>query len=389
MSRTRAWAYLSRCVEGPNRQLQALLANGRDVEEIVQGIKRRETWVGDLLRATEARYQFDQSQQDLDAISRLGGRLVTPDDAEWPTNEFAQAFGFAASGLSDCARSVQDDAVAPHVLWVRGKNVRELVARSVTVVGTRALSTYGRDATRMLVQGLVGHQWTIVSGGALGIDAVAHNTALDCGGRTIVVAACGLDRNYPSSHTGLFDKVVQRGAILSEYPPGVTPARHRFLTRNRLAAALTAGTVVVEAAWRSGALNTLTWAEGLGKVAMAVPGPISTPGSLGCHDRIRSGRAQLVVSANEIRQLLSRVGEIDVDGQYEMLFAPNTVQSLSRNEMRVFDALNREGCTADEVAGAAGLTVSLSVHILVDLVKRGVVVRDGGKFKRVENEGKY
>lgn len=385
MSRRKAWAYLSRCVEGPDRQLQSLLAQGRDVEEIVYAIKRRETWIGDLLRATEARFGVDQSEQDLETILRLGGRLVTPDDPEWPKHEFGQAFGFAASGLSECARSVQEDAVAPHALWVRGGNVSELVARSVTVVGTRAISSYGRDATRALVTGLVAHQWTIVSGGALGIDAVAHNAALEAGGQTIVVAACGLDRTYPSAHADLFEKVVAHGAMISEYPPGVTPARHRFLTRNRLAAALTDGTVVVEAAWRSGALNTLTWAEGLGKVAMAVPGPITTTGSLGCHDRIRSGRAQLVVSADEIRQLLSRIGEVDVEGQYEMMFAADQIQSLSRNEMRVYDALTRAGCTAEDVARDAGMTVSLSVHILVDLVKRGVVVRDGGTFKRAED----
>lgn len=385
MSRRQAWAYLSRCVEGPNRELQQLLAAGRDVEEIAAGIKRRQTWLGELLRATEARYQVDQSEQDLDLIARLGGRLITPDDPEWPKAEFNQAFGFAASGLSESARSVQEDAVAPHALWVKGENIRELVARSVTVVGTRALSNYGRDATRALVKGLVAHQWTIVSGGALGIDAVAHNSALEAGGRTIVVAACGLDRNYPSAHAPLFEKVTERGALVSEYPPGVTPARHRFLTRNRLAAALTSGTVVVEAAWRSGALNTLTWAEGLGKVTMAVPGPITSAGSLGCHERIRSGRAQLVVSADEIRQLLSQVGEVDVEGQYEMMFAANAIQSLSRNEMRVYDALTRHGSTPEDVAAGAGMTVSLSVHILVDLVKRGVVERQGGKFRRSED----
>ncbi|MFV8380426.1 DNA-processing protein DprA [Corynebacterium hindlerae] len=384
MQRNQAWAYLSRCIEGPNRHLQELLGQGRDVEEIAQGVKNREAWVGELLKVTQSRFTVDSAARDLETIDKLGGRLITPEDDEWPRSEFAQAFGFAASGSSEHARSVQDDAVPPHALWVRGQRLDSLVAQSVTVVGTRASSSYGAAATRSLVSGLVSHQWTIVSGGALGIDSVAHQTALEAGGRTVVVASCGLDRHYPAAHTHMFEKITHTGALISEYPPGVTPARHRFLTRNRLAAALSAGTVVVEAAWRSGALNTLTWAEGLGKVTMAVPGPITSMGSLGCHDRIRQGRAQLVVSADEIRQLVSSVGEVDVDGQYEMLFAKNAVQSLSRNEMRVFDALSEKATPAQQVAEAAGLTVALTVHLLVDLVKRGLVVRDGAQFRRAE-----
>lgn len=387
MSRKLAWAYLSRCLEGPNRDLQQVLAAGHDVEDIVSAIKNREGWLGEgLLRATESRFAVDQAQQDLEQIERVGGRFITPEDAEWPAEQFTQAFGFAASGMSDSARCVQEDAVPPHALWVKGSNLRETVMQAVTVVGTRAVSPYGRDATRSLVRGLVAHQWTIVSGGALGIDAVAHQTALESGGRTVVVAACGLDRNYPTAHKTLFEEVANRGTLVSEYPPGVTPARHRFLTRNRLAAALSSGTVVVEAAWRSGALNTLTWAEGLGKVTMAVPGPITSAGSLGCHDRIRTGRAQLVVSADEVRQLLSAVGEVDVEAQYEMLFAANDIQALSRNEMRVFDALSDRPQSAEEVASLAGMTVSLTVHILVDLIKRGLVEREGAHFRRAELE---
>lgn len=382
MSRREAWAYLSRCIEGPNRQLQALLGQGRDVEEIAEGIKKREPWLGELLRSTQARYQDDHATRDLDSIFGLGGRLVTPEDDEWPRGELTRAFTFATSGLSESARSVQEDAVPPHALWVRGGKVNELVAQSVAVVGTRAASQYGKQATKQLVTGLAEKQWTIVSGGALGIDTVAHTSALNAGGSTVVVAACGLDRHYPSSNAALFERISSNGALISEYPPGVTPARHRFLTRNRLAAALTSGTVVVEAAWRSGALNTLTWAEGLGRVAMAVPGPITTAGSLGCHDRIRSGRAQLVVSADEVRQMLSKVGEVDVEGQYEMLFAANEIQSLSRNEMRVFDALSGDAASPGDVAAVAGMTINLTIHLLVELQRRGLVEREGAGFKR-------
>ncbi|MEJ5927001.1 DNA-processing protein DprA [Corynebacterium sp. H128] len=383
-TRAQAWAYLSRCLEGPNRTLQRLLAQGRDVEAIAQAIKRRESWIGDLLGQTQARYALDQSAQDLAHIQQLGGRLLTPECQEWPSTEFAQSFGFAASGRSDCARSVQEDAVPPHALWVRGSNVSELLAQSVAVVGTRAHSRYGAEATRQLVSGLSSHQWTIVSGGALGIDALAHNAALSAGGKTVVVAACGLDRNYPQANSAMFDRVAGDGAIISEYPPGTPPARHRFLTRNRLVAAMTAGTVVVEAAWRSGALNTLTWAEGFGRVTMAVPGPITTAGSLGCHDRIRNGHAQLVVSADEIRQLLSAVGKLDVEAQYEIQFAADKIQTLSRNEMRVFDAMSETALKAEDIAVNAGLSIQLTVHLLVDLAKRGVVEREGSQWRRAE-----
>ncbi|AKK03419.1 DNA-processing protein DprA [Corynebacterium epidermidicanis] len=385
-SRQLAWAYLSRCIEGPDRELQRLLSAGEDVEKIVHGIKNRESWLGPLLKTTQTRASVDYAREDLEAIKAIGGRLLTPDSPEWPTEQFDAAFGFAASGQSDCIRSMQDDAVAPHALWVKGIPLSELLAQAVAIVGTRAVSNYGREATRQLVQELVAHQWTIVSGGALGVDAVAHSVALETGGRSIAVAACGLDKTYPAAHRGLFRQISQHGALVSEYPPGISPARHRFLTRNRLVAALTSGTVVVEAAWRSGALNTLTWAEGLGRVAMAVPGPITGVGSLGCHERIRTGRAQLVVSADEIRELLSAIGELDVAGQYEFDFAPSPVQSLSRNEMRVYDATSAQARLTADIAADAGLSVALTVHLLVELQKRQLICREGDGWKRIESE---
>lgn len=384
--RQRAWAYLSRCVEGPSRQLQAFLAEGRDVESIATGIRNRESWLGEVLKQTQTRYQVDRSLEDLRTVAALGGRLITPEDAEWPKEQFDQAFGFAAAGYSECARSAQEDAVPPHALWVVGGNLRELTAQAVSVVGTRAISSYGTQATELLVSGLVKHRWTIVSGGALGVDAVAHRTALANSGSTIAVAACGLDKTYPMAHRDLFAQIAQEGAVVSEYAPGISPARHRFLTRNRLVAALANGTVVVEAAWRSGALNTLTWAEGLGKVAMAVPGPVTHVNSLGCHDRIRSGRAQLVVSGDEVRELLSAVGSVDVEAQYELEFAANPVQALSRNELRIYDALSLDPQTAEDVAAEAGLSVALTVHVLVDLVKRGLVARNGVNWTRSPEE---
>lgn len=380
-----AWAYLNRVVEGPHKELTALLKSGRGPEEIAHGIAVRASWVGEvLLSATESRAGTNRASEDLERAAAVGARIIYPGHEEWPVEQFDHAFGFAATGMSPHVRTYASDALAPHALWVRGGSLRMLVEQSVAIVGTRAITRYGYTATRALVQGLSANRWTIISGGALGVDSVAHEAALAAGGATVAVAACGVDRMYPARNARLFDRIVAHGALVSEYPPGASPHRHRFLTRNRLVAALSQGTVVVEAGWRSGALNTLSWAAGLGRIAMAVPGPITGVGSLGCHERIRTGAAQLVVSADDIRGLLSAVGALDVEEQYEMSFAPDAIQALSRNELRVYDALPVSGARKIEgIAGSAGFSVELTVHLLVALMKKGLVVRDGEEFLRV------
>lgn len=386
MSARESWAYLSRVVEGPSRHLQELFSRGHEADEIAEGVRRRETWIGPLLAETESRYTWDRTAGDLEQIAALGGRLITPEDEEWPGLEFEQSFGFATSGVSEHLRTYRSDAVEPHALWVRGAPLAPQVAQSVAIVGTRAQSRYGAEVTRELVAGLVAHQWTVVSGGALGIDTAAHQSALSHGGRTVMVAACGLDQSYPARNRRLFDQISEQGSVLSEYPPGMPPQRHRFLTRNRLVAALTKGTVIVEAAWRSGALNTLSWASALGRVAMAVPGPVTSANSLGCHERIRDGRAQLVTGADDVRQLLSAIGDLDVEQQYELRYPGTPVQQLSHNELRVFDCLEIDTVLeAEEVAAAAGLPLALVVHLLVDLSKRGLVRRSGTRWGREDS----
>lgn len=380
----RDWAYLNRVVEGPSRPLQELLAAGRDATEIAHGVRTRASWLGELSGETAARHDWDRAEEDLAAADAKGARLITPESPEWPREEFDRAFGFAATGRSDHVRSYQADAVPPHGLWVRGGPLAAAVAQSVGVVGTRAATRYGLEATRQIATGLASHHWAVVSGGALGIDTAAHEAALGAGGLTVAVAACGIDRTYPARNAGLFDRIAAGGCVVTEYPPGTPPQRHRFLTRNRLVAAFTAGTVIVEAAWRSGALNTLSWAEGLGRVTMAVPGPITGAGSLGCHERIKEGRAQLVTGSDDIRALLGAVGALDVAEQYELAFAATPVQSLSRNELRVFDALDPAGTVAQDIAAAAGLPLPLTVHLLLELVSRGVITREGTLWRRAD-----
>ncbi|UDL77247.1 DNA-processing protein DprA [Corynebacterium uberis] len=381
-----AWAYLSRVVEGPSRELTALLAGGASAVDIARGVAGQEDWIGDLARQTASRRGTNRAEHDLEAAAAVGAQLIHPGHEQWPAEQLDHAFGFAASGCSPHIRSHQADAVAPHALWVRGGVLPELLAQAVSVVGTRAMTSYGAQATGHIVRGLAAHQWTIISGGALGVDCVAHEQALAAGGSTIVVSACGIDRFYPARNRTLCERIASGGgAVVSEYPPGVTPQRHRFLTRNRLVAALSAGTVVIEASWRSGALNTLSWAEGLGRVTMAVPGPITGPGSLGCHQRIMKGQAQLVCSADEVRGLLSAVGAVTVEDQYELQFGADTVQGLSRNELRVFDALpvrGEGGSPGEEIAATAGLPIALVMHVLVELRQRGVVELHGSAWQR-------
>lgn len=388
MSSLESWAYLNRVVEGPSRHIQAMLAAGRDADELAHGIRARASWLGDLGPATESRYTWDQPTEDLAAAEAAGYVLLTPESREWPRDAISESFVSALARAQKNKAKLPPDAHPPHALWVRGNtNLAQLTTSAVGMVGTRAASSYGHHATADLSKGLVRHQHTIVSGGALGIDTVAHTTALDAGGATMVIAACGAGQVYPRRNEPLFTRIASEGgAVVTEYPPGVTPDRHRFLTRNRLVAALTQGTIVVEAAFRSGALNTLKWVEVFNRQAMAVPGPILGPGSLGTNLAIRDGRASMVLSADDAHEQLSPVGTSDVDGQREIDYAADAVQQLSRNELRVYDALpltDTGGLDAADIAKACGFTVGLTVHLLIDLSGKGLVAREGQLWRRV------
>ncbi|QPK78425.1 DNA-protecting protein DprA [Corynebacterium lizhenjunii] len=381
-----AWVYLNRVVEGPSHVLAALLEEF-EPERIAHGIYHRADWLGALRDQTASRWDWLRQEEDMAAAEAVGARLITPGDPQWPEEAFARSFGFYRSGLGDAPANFDADAVAPHSLWVRGGDLAGAVHQAVAVVGTRAISRYGFEVTKLLCSGLVRHQWSIVSGGALGVDTVAHEHTLAEHGTTVAVAACGIDYPYPARNARLFDQIAASGVLVSEFPPGTTPQRHRFLTRNRLVAALTDGAVVVEAAFRSGALNTLNWAEALGKVAMAVPGPITGTGSIGCHRRIQEGRAQLVTSADGIRELLERVGSVDEEAQLELEFAPSATQRLSRNELRAYDATPPDTlASAADIARDAGLPLALTIHLLVAVEKQGLVVRQGGGWCRVPQD---
>ena len=237
--------------------------------------------------------------RQLEQAERCGIRFLVPGDPEWP------------SGLDDLDHGVEVQGLGgtPPGLWVRGPMPLTELATSVAVVGSRSASVYGAEVTRAIVGSVVGAHVPVVSGGAKGIDFVAHDAALLAGGATVAVLACGVDRVYPQQNRRLLAHLAAEFAVVSEQPPGSAPTRIRFLARNRLIAALTSGTVLVEAALRSGALNTVGWAEQLSRPVMCVPGPVTSYVSQGVHHCIRRGGSTLVTHGSEVLELIGVSGQ--------------------------------------------------------------------------------
>jgi DNA processing protein len=328
----------------------------------------------------------DRSGADLDRADRLGARLVVPEDDEWPADELHCLTLAAAQGHTGDRTTA---LVPPLGLWVRGAARLDLtVDRAVALVGSRASTAYGEHVAADLAHGLTARGWTTVSGGAFGIDAAAHRGALAAGGPTVVVLACGVDRPYPAGHATLFDRVLQDGLLVSEWPPGCAPLRHRFLVRNRLIAALTRGTVVVEAAARSGAQATAHRARSLGKVLMAVPGPVTSAMSVGCHQLLREEAdrpALLVTSAAEV---LEAVGRLGADLAEPPPVAAGPRDDLSDVARRVLDACPvRTGVSPDRLAAIAGCTGLDVLRVLPALELAGLVEWTGTGW-RVTGEGR-
>ncbi|NYE94596.1 DNA processing protein [Psychromicrobium silvestre] len=289
-------------------------------------------------------------ERDLGVMQRLGGGLMIPEDAAWPR------------ALSDLALT------EPIGLWYRSAAMAadRLIPQledCIAVVGSRDSTRYGESVTAELVHGLAGSGKTILSGGAYGIDAAAHRAALQRqsgmqpgvqpGGwlPTIAVMAGGLDRFYPSGNEGLLREVAARGILLAEVPPGSNPTRYRFLQRNRLIAALSCATVVVEARWRSGALNTAHHALGLGRAMAAVPGSVYSANSAGCHRLLREG-AQCVSDAAEILELVLPIGSMAGERSTES----RETDGLSPQDLMLLDALPlRSEAVVEKLSAVAGL----------------------------------
>jgi DNA processing protein len=269
------------------------------------------------------------------------------------------------------------------VLWVLGSaSPRDLCERAAAVVGTRAATGYGEHVTRELVTELVEHGVTVVSGAAYGIDGVAHRAALAAGGATVAVLACGVDRAYPAGHVRLLRRIAEAGGlVLSEYAPGVTPARHQFLVRNRLVAALSEAVVVTEAGRRSGARNTAAWARRLGRPALAVPGSVLSVASVGTNRMIRDGEARLVAEPSDV---LEEIGGC-VAGEHRdtPCDTPESDElGLKGDTFRIYRAIDDVSRTPHRVSEESGVPLPMVRSVLPDLELRGLIARTDAGWHR-------
>ncbi|WP_353712465.1 DNA-processing protein DprA [Arthrobacter sp. K5] len=305
-------------------------------------------------------------ERDLATMHRLGGRVLVPTDGLWP-------------------RQLDDLGLhQPICLWWRGLEL-ELppAARAVALVGSRDSTSYGASVTGDLAYSLAQRGFTVVSGGAYGIDAHAHRAALAGGSGampTIAVMAGGVDRFYPSGNEDLLRAVANQGAVLAEVPPGSAPTRYRFLQRNRLIAALASVTVVVEARWRSGALNTAHHAETLGRAVGAVPGSVHSANSAGCHRLLRDGGAVCVTDAGEIAELASPSGQSLAD---EKSGRPADHDGLTLEDLILLDALPlRSASSVEKLCTVAGLGADSVRAGLGRLALLGLAASEKGGWKR-------
>lgn len=385
-------------VLGPEAALRLIQAPGagrarveREMTEVLQGAGTQR-WAGlsDSLGRWQPRLADVAPERDLATLGRWGGQLLIPEDPQWPT------------ALADL------ELGEPIALWCRGGGkIIPDQNRCIAMVGSRDSTSYGENATIEIAQSLVQRGFTVISGGAYGIDAHAHRGALGAapgsagtsrgltaGGTarsaqeipdgapapTIAVMAGGVDRFYPSGNEELLRTITEQGLVVAEVPPGTNPTRYRFLQRNRIIAALCQVTVVVEARWRSGALNTARHAEMLSRVVGAVPGSVYSANSAGCHRLLREGAAVCVTDAADVAELAGAAG--DHLGQ-EPEVAPALHDGLGTSDLLLLDALPlRTGTTLEKLCVVAGLSAATVLSGLGRLESLGLAERTGGGWKR-------
>lgn len=297
--------------------------------------------------------QWDPTEEEARA-ARLGVRVLVPGDEEWP----------------DGADRLEHPPVC---LWVRGRShLAEALERSVAVVGARAATHYGQSVAGTWSQEFAASGVTVVSGGAFGVDAAAHRGALSAPGTTVAFLAGGVDRPYPVAHADLLQAVAGQGALVSEAAPGCAPHRGRFLTRNRLIAAFSGGTLVVEAGARSGSLSTARWADSCSRPVAAVPGPVTSEFSVGTHQVVRDGLATLVTTPQEALEALSPLGA----ALAPVPVGPAADRDAVEPEHRwCWDVVSPRGSTTDAVARAGGRSLAEAELALGLLALAGQVQR--------------
>jgi len=365
--------------QGPVAAWQAVLAR-RAPRAVVSATAARVDGVDPAVLVTRA-------QAGLAAAGRVAARLIGPDDAEWPAAAVSSFAGAMARGVRG--------AGPPLALYVRGRPLAGFPDRAVTMVGSRASSPYGTRVAGELAYELARSGLVVVSGAAFGIDTAAHRSALQvvrssAGSQrsvTVAVLACGIDRAYPEANRDLLDVMVRSGSVVSEYPPGTVPARHRFLVRNRLIAAFGAGTVVVEAGRRSGTLSTAAAAGQLGRLVMAVPGPVTSAMSVGCHLLLSDRFAQLVTGADDVLAVLGRPGRAAAgadDGAVPGEDPRHPTDGLKPETARVYDAFPTRGSVSvQDLVVESGLPVAAVMGSLAVLQMHALADQDGPLWRRV------
>ena len=307
---------------------------------------------------------------DLDGLAhaadRQGVRVLVPGDEGWPLG-------------------VDRLAQPPYALFVRGDpDLAGLVERGVAIVGSRAAPESGMRVAADLAEGLASRGWTVISGAAYGIDSAAHRACLAAGGPTVAVLACGADRAYPAVHRGLLHEIARTAAVVSEVPVGAAPYRSRFLARNRIIATLARATVVVEASLRSGSLTTAREARDHHLPVGAVPGPVTSMASAGCHKLIRDTDAVLVTDAAEVAELAARIGEDLLPGLGAVAEPRAPEDDLDPASYAVWSAVPvRRGASVERIAAAAGADVRTLIGTLAALEALGLVRRDAGVWRKV------
>ena len=335
---------------GPTR-LRRLIDHFGDVERAWNASQRElqevldERSIESLLR-TRAKLSLDR---EMERIERGGITVFTIGDATYP-------------------RLLAQIPSPPPVLYVRGTLLAE-DALAIAIVGTRRATSYGREVTGRVATGLAEAGVTVVSGMALGIDAAAHHAALQAGGRTIAVLGSGVDIIYPAEHRSLAERIVENGALISDYPPGRKPDAPNFPARNRIISGLSLGVVVVEAPNRSGALITVDFAADQGREVFVVPGSVLSEKSAGCHRLLRDG-ARLATSADDI------LDDLQI-GQRKEQVAVQQALPLTDAERRLLNHINADPQHIDEIVAAAAIAVSEGLALISMLELKGIV-RDAG-----------
>lgn len=336
------------------------------------GLRSKPADLGDRFEAWRSRLPVVDPDTDARHAHSLGAWVVIPEDPDWP------------EPLDDLGLN------RPIALWGRGDRSKlPGLAHSVAVVGSRNASAYGAAVTRDITHHVSGEGWCVISGGAYGIDAAAHSAALTAGTAeppTVAVLACGVDRFYPSANAGLLSRIEEHGMLLSEVPLGCSPTRYRFLQRNRLIAALSRATVVTEAAWRSGSLNTAHHAESLSREVAAVPGDVLSGGSAGCHKLIREDHAVLVNNGSEVLELLGPLGNdaaVGIQDEQDSL-ARRPEDSLEPHLLRLYDALPlRQDADPSHLCRVSGLSPTEVMTGLSTLRSRGLAADSLLGWRRV------